>query len=291
MMSYAKPEQLVETGWLEEHLEDDRVRILDCNVILTPLEEGGFQLTSGRETWKSGHIPGSIVADLTSDLSDPGNTLPLMAPTMERFADAMSRYGVGPETRVILYDDFYNMWAARVWWMLRAVSFSNAAVLNGGWRKWALEHRPVSTDIPSFEPANFPAVRRANVMATKADVLTEIGKASSCIVNALSPEDHAGTGGMIKYPRPGRITSSVNVPFAALVDEDTHAYLPAASLRERFEAVETRGADRVITYCGAGIAACSDAFALTLLGKENVEVYDGSLMEWAAEASLPMERD
>ena len=282
-MSYAKPEQLVETGWLEEHLEDDRVRILDCNVILTPLEEGGFQLTSGREAWESGHIPGSMVADLTSDLSDPGNSLPLMAPTMERFADAMSRYGVGPETRVILYDDFYNMWAARVWWMLRAVSFSNAAVLNGGWRKWALEHRPVSTDIPSFEPANFPAVRRANVMATKADVLTEIGKASSCIVNALSPEDHAGTGGMIKYPRPGRITSSVNV--------DTHAYLPAASLRERFEAVETSGADRVITYCGAGIAACSDAFALTLLGKENVEVYDGSLMEWAAEASLPMEQD
>ena len=128
-------------------------------------------------------------------------------------------------------------------------------------------------------------------MATKADVLTEIGKASSCIVNALSPEDHAGTGGMIKYPRPGRITSSVNVPFATLVDDDTHAYLPAASLRERFDAVETRGADRVITYCGAGIAACSDAFALTLLGKENVEVYDGSLMEWAAEASLPMEQD
>ena len=290
-MSYAKPEQLVETGWLEEHLEDDRVRILDCNVILTPLEEGGFQLTSGREAWRAGHIPGGIVADLTSDLSDPDNSLPLMAPTMKRFAEAMSRYGVGSETHVVLYDNFYNIWAARVWWMLRAVSFSNAAVLNGGWKKWTLEHRPVSTDIPSCEPANFPAVPCANTIATKADVLTEIGKANSCIVNALSAEEHAGTGGMIKYPRPGRITSSVNVPFSALVDEDMHTYLPAASLRERFEAVERTRPDRVITYCGAGIAACSDAFALTLLGEENVEVYDGSLMEWAADASLPMEQD
>ena len=288
-MSFAHPEYLVETDWLEEHLNDADLRILDCNVLLIPEDDGGFRLESQRPAWEEGHIPGSDLADFMTDLSDQSSDLPLMMPPVDQFVDAMSRYGVSADTRVILYDDFYNMWSARVWWMLRAVGFDNAAVLNGGWKKWAQEGRPVSTDPPTHDPGQFAASPRSGIMASKQDVLGAVNNQSSCILNALTPEDHVGTGGMIQYPRPGRITSSVNVPFADILDPDTHAYLPAEQLREKFESVGATSGKRVITYCGAGIAASSDAFVLTLLGMEDVAVYDGSLMEWAADASLPME--
>ena len=93
------------------------------------------------------------------------------------------------------------------------------------------------------------------------------------------------------YGRPGRITGSGNVAARDLVDPKTHAYLPADALREKFEAAGALHAGRVITYCGGGIAASSDAFVLALLGKDDVAVYDASLSEWANDPSLPMERD
>ena len=112
---------------------------------------------------------------------------------------------------------------------------------------------------------------------------------SSCLINALTAEEHAGT--IAYYARPGRIPSSINIPTIALMDPVTHAYLPAAQLRAKFAAVGTSNCGRVITYCGGAIAACNVAFVLTLLGITNVAVYDGSLLEWAGDPSLPMGTD
>ena len=290
-MPYVNSHALVETNWLEEHLNDTDLRLLDCRVLLLPEESGGFRLESGRPSWETGHIPGSGFVDFVTDLSDPHSALPLMMPPAAQFADAMTRAGVSAHTRVILYDDFYNIWAARVWWMLRTSGFDNAAVLNGGWHKWTQEGRPVSDRPVAPTRGQFVATPRPALMVGKQEVLEAIQTPSSCLLNALTAEDHAGTGGMIQYPRPGRIASSENVSFYDLVDPQTHAYLPAEQLREKFEAVGATGAQHVITYCGAGIAASSEAFVLTLLGLEDVAVYDGSLMEWAADASLPMETD
>ena len=290
-MPYVNSHALVETNWLEEHLNDTDLRLLDCRVLLLPEESGGFRLESGRPNWEEGHIPGSGFVDFITDLSDPHSALPLMMPPADQFADAMTRAGVSADSRVILYDDFRNIWAARVWWMLRASGFDNAAVLNGGWHKWTQEGRPVSNRPAAPVRGQFVATPRPALMADKQEVLEAIQTPSSCLLNALTAEDHAGTGGMIQYPRPGRIASSENVSFYDLVDPQTHAYLPAEQLREKFEAVGATGAQHVITYCGAGIAASSEAFVLTLLGLEDVAVYDGSLMEWAADASLPMETD
>jgi thiosulfate/3-mercaptopyruvate sulfurtransferase len=280
---------LVETEWLAAHLDDPGIRVLECTVYLHPADvPGGFRVESGRGKWQEGHIPGAGFADLQADLSDRGSPLRFMMPPAGQFAEAMGRYGVGDGVQVVLYDRAVNMWAARIWWMLRALGFDNAAVLNGGFKKWTHEGRPVATDDGAASQREFIARPRPGLIADKAGVLAALDDTRACVLNALSDEQHRGAGGTT-YGRPGRITGSANVPARDLVDPETHAYLPAEVLRARFAAAGALDAGRVITYCGAGIAASSDAFALVLLGHPNVALYDASLSEWARDASLPME--
>ena len=287
-MTWTNARYLVETDWLAPRLDDPSLRVLECTTLLHARPEGGYRAESGRATWTAGHIPRSGFADLTDDLADRSSTLLYMMPAAEQMAAAMARLGVGEGTRVVLYDRAVNMWAARVWWMLRAVGFDDAAVLNGGWRKWTLESRPVSTEPCAYPPARFVARPRPELFVDKGAVLAGLGKRGTCVLNALAEEQHRGTGG-VSYGRPGRIAGSTNVAARSLVDPATHAYLPADVLRARFAVAGVLEAERVITYCGGGIAASSDAFVLALLGHERVAVYDASLSEWAADPSLPME--
>jgi thiosulfate/3-mercaptopyruvate sulfurtransferase len=285
----ARPEALVEAEWVAQRLEDPGVRILECTVYLHPADvPGGFRVESGRAKWAEGHIPGAGFVDLQEELSDRTSSLRFMMPPAAQFAEAMGRAGVGDGVRVILYDRFVNMWAARVWWMLRAFGFDDASVLNGGWKKWTVERRPVAADAGARAPRTFMPRPRPSRIADKAGVLAALGESGTCILNALTDEQHRGTGG-VAYGRPGRIAGSVNVPARDLVDPATHAYLPAAVLRAKFQATGALDARRVVTYCGGGIAASSDAFVLTLLGRDDVAVYDASLSEWAADPALPME--
>lgn len=280
---------LVSTAWLEENLGRPDLRILDCTVFLRPPAEGrtGYTVEPGREHWAAGHIPGAGFADLANDLSDRSQRLRFMQPSAEQFAAAMSSYGVGEGTRVVLYDSAMNMWAARVWWLLRIFGFDNAAVLDGGLRKWKAEGRALGTEPPNYPPATFVARPRAGLMATKEEVLAAIGDGGTCIIDALAAEQYAGK--TLTYGRPGHIPTAANVPAMAIIDPQTHAYLPLETLRERFVAAGAEPGKRLITYCGGGIAASSDAFALAMLGYENVAVYDASLSEWAADPSLPLE--
>src|SRR5688572_9886750 len=288
---FAKPEALVSTDWLAAHLADPGVRVLECTVYLIPDEgaPGGVRIESGRQTWTEGHIPGAGFIDLQGELSDRSSRLRFMMPPAAQFAETMGRNGVGDGVRVVLYDRAVNMWAARIWWMLRAFGFDNAAVLDGGFRKWTLEGRAVATDGGAAPARRFVAQPRSGLIADKAGVLAALGDDRTCVLNALTEEQHRGTGGA-SYGRRGRITGSVNVPARDLVDPKTHAYLPPDLLRAKFAASGALDAQKVVTYCGGGIAASSDAFVLTLLGRDDVAVYDASLSEWAADPSLPMER-
>jgi thiosulfate/3-mercaptopyruvate sulfurtransferase len=280
---------LVDTEWLARHLDDPDVRVLECTVYLHPADApGGYRVESGRARWAAGHIPGAGFVDLGEELSDRDSALRFMMPPAAQFAGAMGRHGVGDGVRVVLYDRFVNMWAARIWWMLRAFGFDAAAVLDGGWKKWTLEGRPVATDDGARPPRRFVARPRPELIADRAGVLAALGDGRACVLNALTEEQHRGTGG-VHYGRPGRIAGSANVPARELVDPATHAYLPADVLRGRFAAAGALDAGRIITYCGGGIAASSAAFALALLGRADVAVYDASLSEWAADPSLPME--
>lgn len=289
-MTFAHPEYLVSTDWLQQHLADPDLRILDSTVFLHRSADGGLLVReSGRANWEAGHIPNSAFADLTVDLADPATNLPYMMPPAEQFAAVMERLGVGEGTRVVCYDAVSTMWAARLWWMLRSLGFEHAAVLDGGLKKWQAEGRSLSTEPAPVGPAaRFVARSRPAAWAAKGDVLAALADGATCIVNALSPDQHRGEGPN-SYGRPGHIPGSVNISAAYLLDPATNAYLPADRLHELFTETGALARDRVITYCGGGIAASSDAFILTLLGHEHVAVYDGSLSEWAVDPSLPLE--
>jgi len=283
---------LVEPDWLEARLDAPDLRVLDCTVHLEfDPETGARRSESGRADWERAHVPGSAFADLLEDLSAADPAYPYQRPSPERFADAMESLGVGDDSRVVCYDTAGNAWAARVWWLLRAFGFDRAGVLNGGWKRWTAEGRPVSDAPPTDREVTFTPDPRPELFVEKETVLEAIDD-DACLVNALRPADHAGTG-LVKYGRPGRIPGSVNVPAVgedAIVEESDHTYLALAELRERFAEVGATESDRVITYCGGGIAASSAAFALHRLGVEDVAVYDGSLAEWGR-TDLPMETD
>lgn len=283
---------LATTGWLAENLGRPDLRVLECTVFLRPREDGrpGYAVVPGRDEWAAGHVPGSVFADLHNDLSDRQSPLRFMMPPPAQFAEAMGRYGVGDDSEVVLYDRAGNMWAARIWWMLRAMGFDNARVLDGGWAKWTAEGRPVSADADSPARASFTPRLRPGLMATKQDVLAAMEAGQACIVNALNGAQHRGE--VAPYGRPGHIKGSINVPAmgaGGIVDPETQLYYPNEEIRRRFQEAGAKPGERMITYCGGGIAASSAAFAATMVGFEDVAVYDASLSEWAADPSLPME--
>ena len=285
---FAHPGFLIDTETLERQLGDPALRVLDCTTHLIPDPKITYQVVPGRADFEKGHIPGAQFVDLQADLSDNGHRFRFMKPSAEAFAAAMRRFGVGEGTRVVTYSTTTPQWATRVWWLLRVFGFDDAAVLDGGWQKWAREGRPVETGPAKPRPPGTFVVREQRpLMVGKDEVLHAIGDSGVCTLNALAPEVHAGTGGN-NYGRLGRIKGSVNVPAAHLLDPATGNFLPPAELRRRFEAVGAFDKE-VITYCGGGIAASADALALVMLGHPNVRLYDASMSEWAVDPSLPME--
>jgi thiosulfate/3-mercaptopyruvate sulfurtransferase len=277
---------LVSTDWLAAHLSDPDLRVLDCSVTLVP-QGAGVRPESGKAAWAQGHIPGSGFADLLADLSDHGIPLPIMMPPTGQFAEALGRYGVGPGTRVVLYDSGSHTWATRVWWMLRATGFDSAAVLDGGLKKWQAEERPLSIEPCQYPRTRFEARPRPGSFVDKAHVCAAMEHPECRLINALSADEHSGK--VSRTARPGRIPGSGNVPAGSLIDPATGAYLPLEQLREKLAAQGALDGRRIVTYCGGGIAATSAAFTLVRLGVQGVGVYDGSLSEWSQDPALPME--
>jgi thiosulfate/3-mercaptopyruvate sulfurtransferase len=289
---FVHPEYLIQTEELAARLGDPNLVVLDSTTHLIPDPKITYTVKPGSEDFEKGHIPGAQFVDLQADLSDNSGRygkLRFMLPSPEDFAAAMGRFGVGDNTRVVLYSTTAPQWAARVWWMLRNYGVDNAAVLNGGFQKWAREGRPVETGPAKPRPsASFTVRENRGLMVGKEAVLGAVGDAGVCTINALSREQHTGSGGNV-YGRVGRIAKSVNVPAATLIDPATGAFRPASEIRASFNAVGAFDKKSVITYCGGGIAASTDALALVMLGHPDVRLYDASMSEWSNDPSLPME--
>lgn len=214
------PAAMVQTDWLEAHLQNPALRIFDCTMHLLPAEtdkEKPYRVVSSKVKYAQGHIPGAGFLDLHGDLSDSRSRFPFMLPPAEQFVTAMARYGIGEGTRVVLYSAGSPMWATRIWWMLRAFGFDQGGVLDGGWEKWRAENRPMSTGLEHYPPATFISRPRAGLFIGKKTVLKALADKETCLVNALRPYFHRGEGAS-RYGRPGRIPGSVNVPAVSLID-------------------------------------------------------------------------
>jgi thiosulfate/3-mercaptopyruvate sulfurtransferase len=284
-MTFA-PGGLVETDWLARHLEDPDLRVFDCTVFLTPQENGGVKIESGLAHWRKGHIPGAGFLDLVEDLSETSGDLRFMMPSAGQFERAVGAAGLGDRSKVVLYCAGLPVWATRVWWMLRAFGFDDAAVLNGGWAAWKAEGLPVSDAPSAYPPATFTARPRPGLFVDKEAVKRAVAEGRTCIVNGLSRDIHEGKTAM--GPRAGRIAGSVNLPVMDMVGDDMRL-LDDDALRAGLAGVGATDERPVVTYCGGGIAATLTAFALARLGHDDVAVYDGSLSEWSADPDAPME--
>jgi thiosulfate/3-mercaptopyruvate sulfurtransferase len=291
-LTYRDPQALVQTDWLAAHLSDPELRIFDCTTHLLPADattDAPYRIVPGRAEYDAGHIPGAGFLDIQGELSDNTTKLRFMLPPAEQFAAVMSRYGVGDGTRVILYSAG-TMWATRVWWMLRAFGFDNAAVLDGGWDKWKAEGRPISTAPCAYPPARFVPRPRPGLFVGKQQVLAAVGASNTVTVNALPPDLHQGRNPS-RYGRPGRVPGSVNVSAGTLLDQNTKAFVSLEDAQAKFSKAGVDKSKNVICYCGGGISATVDLFLLHQLGYNNLTLYDGSMGEWAKDESLPIETD
>jgi len=279
---------LISTDDLARRLGAPGLRIFDCTTYLRPRPEGGYNAESGRANYDKGHIPGAAFLDLGAELSDQNSTLRFTLPPLDVLTTAFAAKGIGHGTFVVLYSHASPVWASRLWWMLRAVGFDEAAILDGGLDKWKAENRPLSTEPATYPAATLTLRGRPEIFVDKNEIKGAIGKSDTLTLNALSLDQHKGTGG-VTYGRAGRIAGSSCVPAASLFRPDK-ALKPIADLRTAFEGVGAEPDKRILVYCGGGIAATLDAFVLTaMLGHKNVSVYDNSMQEWSNDSSLPME--
>ena len=290
-MTFAHPEYLVSTDWLAEHLADDDVRVFETTVFLHR-GEGTVRAESGRAQYDTGHIPGAGFLELQAEFSDNDQPYRFMMPSPEAFAEAAGLHGISKSSKLVLYDRLGSQWAARFWWMFRSMGCAGAVVLDGGWNRWTAEGRAVSTDPADYAPATFsptpdPA-RFADLDEVKGFMESNGG---TCLINALGRDQHSGEDGGRSYGRAGHIPGATNVPSGELTDPETGLYRPAEELAALFAGAGADPTQRVVTYCGGGIAASNDAFILAMLGYENVAVYDASMSEYAADPSLPLVAD
>ncbi|MBJ7332493.1 MAG: sulfurtransferase [Solirubrobacteraceae bacterium] len=281
---------LIDAPTLAARLHDPALRIFDTTVFLDRPPAGGpYTAVSRRDRYEEAHIPGAAFADVPGDLSDPDSPFPFTVPSAERFAAAAGQLGIGPGTSVVVYTQDAPGWATRLWWLLRFFGFDDVSVLDGGLTAWRAAGGAIASGPETYAPGTFTAVPRRELLAPRADVeQIAAGQADACLVNALAPRVFRGEG-VTNYSRPGRIPRSVSAPWMELVDPDTQRFLEPDALRERFAGAGALGERPVVAYCGGGISATVDLFALALLGRTDARLYDGSLTEWTADPALPVE--
>ena len=279
---YAHPEVLASTDWVASHVNDPAVRLVESN--------------EDTLLYASGHIPGAVHVDWTSDLNDQIRRDYI---TREGFEQLMSRIGATPETTVVFYGDKNNWWATYAFWVFQLFGHTRARVMDGGRIKWELERRPLTREVPSYPRTAYRAQERSDapVRAFRDDVLKHL-QARGQLVDVRSPEEFAGTRmHMPDYPnegalRGGHIPGARSIPWARAVNPEDGTFKSAAELRKIYcDEKQLSPSNATVTYCRIGERSSHSWFALKyLLGFDDVKNYDGSWTEWGNLVNVPIER-
>lgn len=279
--AYARPEMLVSTAWLAEHLETPGLVVVesDEDVLL----------------YETGHIPGAVKVDWQDDLNDPVTRDYLDG---EGFARLMSEKGISRDDTVVFYGDNHNWWAAYALWVFSLFGHADLRLLDGGRQKWIAEGRPLTKEPAGRARADYPVVERQDwaIRAYRDQVFAHID-AGAPLIDVRSPEEYRGELlHMPGYPqegalRGGHIPGARNVPWKRAANDDG-TFKDVAELRAvYFEDAGLRPEDDVIAYCRIGERSSHTWFVLHhLLGLDRVRNYDGSWTEWGNLVRAPIER-
>ena len=277
---FARPELLASTEWLADHIGRPELRILDVR-----WRPDG----SGRAAHAAGHLPGAVHLDWRADLiagSDTGDALLLAGP--EQVATALAGAGVTDGATVVIYDDTVGLFAARTWWTLRVYGFESARILDGGYPAWVDEGREISNASLPPSPGRFTPRAQPRQRLMTADVRALLGSPDVSLVDARAPAEYRGFEGNTK--RLGHIPGAVNVPIGAATRPGSQHFRSGAELRDMLLRANVARGRRMVCYDGSGVAAAKLAFVLTLLGHDDVAVYDGGWAEWGNRLDLPVDR-
>ena len=284
---------LAKTGWLQDHLEDPNLRVVDIRgyVKKTDLGDGrqGAEYLPAREEYDESHVPGAVFVDWTRDITDPDDPVPAQVAPPERFADLMGSLGIGDGTHVVVYDHAGGQFATRLWWALTYYGHGLVSVLDGGWNRWTTEGRPTTGEVPNPAPATFTPKTRPGWRREAEDVLAASRTGEALVLDARDAGQY--TGAVTRGEgRPGHVPGARHLHADGLFGPDG-SFLPDDDLEEKLREAgvpEDREAP-VVAYCNGGVAATVPLFALHRLGYGNLANYDGSWNEWGARKDLPAE--
>jgi thiosulfate/3-mercaptopyruvate sulfurtransferase len=285
---------LARTGWLQDHLEDPNLRVVDIRgyVKKTDLGDGrqGAEYLPAREEYDESHVPGAVFVDWTRDITDPDDPVPAQVAPPEKFADLMGSLGIGNDTHVVVYDHAGGQFATRLWWALTYYGHDLVSVLDGGWNKWVAEGRPTTAEAPDPAPATFTPKTRPGWRREAEEVLAASRTGEVLVLDARDAGQY--TGAVTRGEgRPGHVPGARHLHADGLFGPDG-SFRPDDDLEEKLREAgvpEDREAP-VVAYCNGGVAATVPLFALHRLGYGNLANYDGSWNEWGAREDLPAER-
>jgi len=276
---YAK-DVLVETQWVEDHLDDDSIRVVEVD--------------ENPALYAEAHVPGAIGFDWKTDLQDQLKR-DFLGP--DEFGALFGGRGIGNDHTIILYGDRNNWFAAYTYWYLKFYGHHDVKLMNGPREKWISEGRPTSTDLPSYEAADFKAAPGDDAIRAKRDEVLSALDADTKLVDVRSPQEFSGELiAMAGYEqegaqRAGHIPGAASVPWAQAVQEDG-TFKSADDLRELYAGKGVADGTNVIAYCRIGERSAHTWFVLhELLGQDAVKNYDGSWTEWGNMVDVPIEKD